>query len=385
MSLNLIDRRVVLGFLALIVLALAIFIPVRCSQVQKQALVNEREKERENTLVLVKKYVEKGEYERAMNLLDDLLIKNPHDEEALLFIDEIVQLKSGASLEDFPRYAQSIDLDTSELERAIGKMEEALRQQQAQQESVTKRQEDLAKMQAEELAEERKRKEQQELEAQKQKAYEEALAKESKELQAQIEKVNDEIALGKAKIGSGKTDEGLVHFNRVESLLPKNQDAFNAKKLSEIANVLYDSSLTQVDAKKKDALQKESQKFAEKALRFDKNDALAHYLLGKMFSDAKQFDKALEELTLAVQKEPSNYLYFYDLGKVQYSLRQYSEARSSFETSTKLQPSFEQGFFNLATTYKTLGRSEEALQAYRRAVTISPNYDRAHLEIARLL
>jgi len=93
MSLNLIDRRVVLGFLALIVLALAIFIPVRCSQVQKQALVNEREKERENTLVLVKKYVEKGEYERAMNLLDDLLIKNPHDEEALLFIDEIVQLK----------------------------------------------------------------------------------------------------------------------------------------------------------------------------------------------------------------------------------------------------------------------------------------------------
>ena len=60
MSLNLIDRRVVLGFLALIVIALAVFIPVRCSQVQKQALVNEREKERENTLMLVKNMLKKA-------------------------------------------------------------------------------------------------------------------------------------------------------------------------------------------------------------------------------------------------------------------------------------------------------------------------------------
>ena len=41
--------------------------------------------ERENILKLVKTYMEQGEYERALNYLDDILLKNPMMKKRLIF------------------------------------------------------------------------------------------------------------------------------------------------------------------------------------------------------------------------------------------------------------------------------------------------------------
>ena len=58
--------------------------------------------ERENTLTLVKRYIERGEYDRAMNLLDQLLIQNADDAEALALSDQILTLKAGQKPKDAP-------------------------------------------------------------------------------------------------------------------------------------------------------------------------------------------------------------------------------------------------------------------------------------------
>ena len=71
----------------IIVVALLIIIPMSCIQKgtrisHKNQVINAKtpdQIERENTIALIKLYVEKGEYDRAMNLLDGLLIKDANE------------------------------------------------------------------------------------------------------------------------------------------------------------------------------------------------------------------------------------------------------------------------------------------------------------------
>ena len=159
MSLNWINRRNLLiaggVILAVIVILLIILLPKSCG--------GSSSTERDNTLKLVQRYIEKGEYDRAMDLLDGLLIKNADDPVALAMMEEIIALKAGAKLSDFPRYSQSISVDTEELERALGRMneelaknsaavEQALKNQNAQAQQIAnaaRQQEEAARQQAE--------------------------------------------------------------------------------------------------------------------------------------------------------------------------------------------------------------------------------------------
>ena len=214
--------------------------------------------ERENTISLIKLYVEKGEYDRAMNLLDGLLIKNKDDQEALAMMDEILALKAGASLDQFPRYSQTINLNTQELERAINEMQRAIQQQNAQSQLAAQTQKEAAdraleaaKKQAEaaerEAAlreeariEEQKRAQKQAAEEARRKAEAEELAKKNAEIQKQMNSVNDQIAKGKAELKLGNVNSAIQYFNAAKQMLPKGEDKFNAQKLAEIAASLYE-------------------------------------------------------------------------------------------------------------------------------------------------
>ncbi len=162
MSLSLNKPAVIgLSVAGVLLLAAAIGIPVwllsrkaDAGTVAVNGVLSPAEQERQNTLALVKLYIEIGEYDRARNLLDSLLIKNAQDAEALSMMDDVIALKAGASLADFPQYQQ---LDTAGLEQAIDKlnselakssaaMEEALKKQNAETAASVKRLEEQAAM-----------------------------------------------------------------------------------------------------------------------------------------------------------------------------------------------------------------------------------------------
>src|SRR5574344_310593 len=50
---------------------------------------------RQNTLALVRKYIDRGDYDRALNLIDSLLIKDVDDKDANSMLDEILARKNG--------------------------------------------------------------------------------------------------------------------------------------------------------------------------------------------------------------------------------------------------------------------------------------------------
>ena len=72
--------------------AVVILVIVLCAKGCGAASSN---KVRNNTFSVVRMYLEKGQYDRAMDKLDELLLKNPTDEEALALMDEILAKKNG--------------------------------------------------------------------------------------------------------------------------------------------------------------------------------------------------------------------------------------------------------------------------------------------------
>ena len=67
--------------------------------------------ERDNTMSLIQRYLDRGEYDRALDLLEDLLIKNGNDPEALSLLEEIL---ARMALEDL-----SDDKDIEEILRKL--------------------------------------------------------------------------------------------------------------------------------------------------------------------------------------------------------------------------------------------------------------------------
>ena len=76
-------------------------------------------KVRANTFSVVRMYLEKGQYDRAMDKLDELLLKNPLDEEALALMDEILAKKSGAEGANVSTSNVTVEVDTQGLTDAM--------------------------------------------------------------------------------------------------------------------------------------------------------------------------------------------------------------------------------------------------------------------------
>ena len=371
------------------------------------------EKERINTMTLIRRYIEKGEYDRAMDLLDSLLIKNADDQEALDIMDEIIALKEGSSSKDLQRQNQGVTLNTDDLAAGIrdaiqsslgnsssggitgnsATMNELLKEQKQQTEETTAMRQAEEQRAAEQKAAEEKRQAEiarQKAEEEKRIAEEKAKAEKDKALKELMDKIKDEVSLGKVAASTGDYENAIKHFDTAKSMLPQEQKVFSAEQMADAALVLRDIYDTASAEEKKDPSFKENtakaaNNYANTALQYNPKNAIAHYILGKDAQESKDLNKALDEYTKAVQADSNNYLYYFELGKVQHSLKKYSEARVSFETSIKCKSDFAPAYYNLGITLSRLGRRDDAISSFRRAYTIDPLYTKAYLMVARLL
>ena len=72
------------ALLVLIVLGIIFFVKGKKKDLNDggTAIASQSDKRRDNTLKLIERYLAQGEYDRALDLIDRLLIENPDDEEA---------------------------------------------------------------------------------------------------------------------------------------------------------------------------------------------------------------------------------------------------------------------------------------------------------------
>lgn len=98
----------------------------------------------------------------------------------------------------------------------------------------------------------------------------------------------------------------------------------------------------------------------------------AHRLLGRIYSERGDFDRAIEELREARDIRPEYPATIRELGLAYYDKGLLDEAIASFTKLTTLQPDNAAGFQLLGTAYHAAGNLDRALVGYQRANQLTP-------------
>jgi len=217
------------------------------------------------------------------------------------------------------------------------------------------------------------------------KKEEEEQKRAEQELQDTMNQVNNLVAEGKAKLDSNDFAEAAELFSEARRIMPLKEPRFEAQKLSEMADALYDYASNNPDTPGGREALSNAAEMANDAVAKDSALGSPHYILGKIARDANQNEKALGEFRDAVRLDPNNFMYSHDYGRMLFIFRRFTDARDSFQNAVRINPNFETAWYNLGGTLRSLNNPDEALTAYRRAVTIKPDYAAAHREIGRIL
>lgn len=359
--------------------------------------------ERQNTIMLAKRYMEKGQLDPAMELLNKLLIQNADDQEVSDLLDQLIELKVKQERENAQNFivnntgggSYDINLDTDSITNAFkDSLDSMSRELNAANEASAKNQEQLNRLleaqrqgEKERQAETKALAEQKKAEESKRKAEEAELAKQNEKLQNEIKKINELIELGNASLNTGNSGDAIKKYQEACKNLPISQGEpkFSASKYSEIASNLYDAAEKEKNPETKAMLMQQAVSYANKAIEKDPSNAKAHFILAMNAENNKDSSTAEKELELAVKNDPNNYLYYYYLGRRQQINKKYSQARSSYNSSIKLNSNFDSSHFNLGLTCNKLNLQKEALASFRKAYAVNPQHAKAYLEEARLL
>ncbi len=351
-------------------------------------------------------YYDNGEYDRALDALQKLFLKNPNDKEIQELMKKIIAAKGEDSSGSGSNQNVNVNIDTDGLQSSLDSMKselartnaenarqqkemaELMRKQQENAALEKERQEQLKAQQEEQKAIAKAAEEQRKKEEAARKAKEEELAKKNAKLKAEIAAVNDFIQRGKSALNSGNIDSALNCFANAQKSLPVSdgEPAFSVGKDSEMAGALYDASLNASNPDEKKKLQDAAVEYASKAVALDPKNAESQYILGMDAFDKKNYQKALDHLTKAAANDTSkNYLYYYNLGRVQYMMKKFTEAKYSFTTACQLNGNFAPARYNLGLTNNKLNDTKSALAEFRRAHDIDPRHERSYLEEGRIL
>ena len=250
------------------------------------------EQRRENTIKLAKYYIAHGDYEHATELLDELLINSPDDTEVQKLIDDVIALKKGALLSEFPEYLPYLEPD-SNLE-ALARANESRRNQIKEQAKANAQ----ARMQSavDEIAELRRK----EMERRQRIANGEA---DNYVLDEGTKKAIDN-AVSKMidAIGNADADSVIAQFDALKESLPSGdspeENAYAAQKLSEMAKALYDRAMKETDPVKRAELLAKAKEYADEAARRDPNNQNAQSISSTVnteASSAKQEQKKIAD------------------------------------------------------------------------------------------
>ncbi len=106
-------------------------------------------------------------------------------------------------------------------------------------------------------------------------------------------------------------------------------------------------------------------------------------LLGVLYTQVKEFDKALECFKKAIDLKPLTF-YISNLAKMYFEKEDYENAIELYEVLTKSNPDNYEHWFNLAMSYKNNEDCEKAKSAYYKAIEINPKSTDSYFNLAYL-
>jgi tetratricopeptide (TPR) repeat protein len=300
---------------------------------------------RDNIIKLAERYRDKGEFSRALDLLDSLLLKNPDDDAAKKLQDEILAEKKEKETALSESDKQREEQARRERENLDKELINSLKDRNHQKISNSNNQENPAATNPPEV---------------------------------KGDKVRELIEKGKREYDNEQYDNAIKTFNDVLKE-PKADDKAKAVAYAYIGDSYFEENPDDSGNRQK------AKDNAEKSENLDPSLSTPHVTLGKVYETEKKLEMAEHEYKQATLLDSKDWFTYYSLGIIQFRLSKYNDARISFETCIKLKPDFEKAFYNLGMTQKRLNDTDKALKAYQSAISDKPDFYQAYNELGLLL
>lgn len=120
-------------------------------------------------------------------------------------------------------------------------------------------------------------------------------------------------------------------------------------------------------------------------LEFAPQHADSQHMLGLLYSEMGQPDKAIDYLEKSVTHKPKFGPFHHNLGSVYQDIGNADAAIAAYRTALKYKPELPDTHHNLGKLFQIKGDNEAAKQSYLRALRIKPDYAEAHNSLGMLL
>lgn len=291
--------------------------------------------DRNNVLKIIRIYMNKGEFDRALDQIDTLLRKNIDDAEVLELQDTIINMKNEQKQKELSQnqnnnYHAQNDISYENMNTVIERRDEKpiiISQGNA------KKQEN------------------------------DAIQKEINDL-----------------LNKGLKEYNTQNYTRARSILNDvlEKDKENPEANAALAATLFDENPN--DGKNLE----EAVKRAQLALKKDPNQETARLVLGKIYAKRGMSEQAIDEYKKLLQINPNNYELFYELGKQYFKSKQYDKAIEAFISATEIKPDFIHGYFYQGLAYYKNEEIKEAIKVYTKVLEMDPDFYEANANLGEI-
>ena len=186
--------------------------------------------------------------------------------------------------------------------------------------------------------------------------------------------------LAKQLSASGRVDEALAILRRLRGHHPedhcaRDRDFFLACNLMNSVSIAHDRA----------GQPEESLATVERGLVLNPAFAPFHLTIANLLRDGRDLETALNHVERAIELSPSSGYAHEQRGRLLFGLKRYEDARAAFESALRFEPGKRTTLFYLGLAQVELSGYDDAAESFRRVTEIEPYFALGHVFLARSL
>ena len=186
--------------------------------------------------------------------------------------------------------------------------------------------------------------------------------------------------LAKELSASGRVDEALAILKRLQGHHPEENcgreaEFFLACNLMNSLSIAHDRA----------GRPAESLATVERGLALRPTFAPFHLTIANLLRDGRDLETALHHVDEAIELNPSSGYAHEQRGRLLFGLNRYEDARAAFESALQFEPGKRTTLFYLGLAQVELAGYDDAVESFRRVTEIEPHFALGHVFLARCL
>ncbi|HOK02812.1 MAG TPA: tetratricopeptide repeat protein [Spirochaetota bacterium] len=125
-------------------------------------------------------------------------------------------------------------------------------------------------------------------------------------------------------------------------------------------------------------------KSATEAIKYQPNQYMSHYLLGKSYIAAGRYNDAVDELNIAISLKSDFAPAYFEMGNAEYKRYNYKESKKNFQLAIKYDKNYIDAYNNLGVVCTLSGDLKEAEKNLKICNSLNPEYAIAYKNLGIL-